>query len=144
MHAKVESSNTIIIPIMVVKATNVEEQLASLKAMLDRPLRERIEKDTQIKRQNEQISKLMKRLEKKSSEASTKGSDEENSDKESQDERKARKDRSLGSIFVEQIQSLIVNAVKAQLRRGSHKTQLYTKPYTKRIDALLMGIGNKY
>jgi len=39
-------------------------------------------------------------------------------------------------MSVEQIQSLIANAVKAQLGGGFRKTHLYTKPYTKRIDAL--------
>jgi len=91
-----------------------------MKAILDRLSRESAEKDAQIKCQNEQIAELMKRLEKKSFEASNKGSNGEDSDKEfnraeeSDDERKGRKDRSLGSMFVEQIQSLIANEVKAQ------------------------------
>jgi len=51
------------------------------------------------------------------------------------------KDHSLGSMSVEQIQSLIANAVKAQLGEKSCKTHLYTKPYTKRIDALRMPCG---
>jgi len=85
----------------------------------------------------------MKRLEKKSSETSNKDSDEEESNRaeESNDERKARKDRSLGSMSVEQIQNLIANAVKAQLGEGSRKTHLYTKPYTKRIGSLCMPHG---
>ena len=61
----------------------------------------------------------MKRLEKKSFEASNKGSDEEDSnkepnrDEESDNDCKARKDRSLDSMFVEQIYSLIAYAFKA-------------------------------
>ena len=51
------------------------------------------------------------------------------------------KDHSLGSMSVEQIQSLIANAVKAQLGEESYKTHLHTKPYTKRIDALHMPRG---
>ena len=146
-QAEAESSDTVIMPVMVTGATNFEEQLASMKATLDRLSKESAEKDAQIKRQNDQIAELMKKLEKKSSEASNKGSGAEDSDKESShseeydDERKARKDRSLGSMSVEQIQSLIANAVKAQLGGGSHKTHLYTKPYTKRIDALRMPHG---
>jgi len=94
-------------PIMVTEAANIEEQLASMKATLDRLSRESAEKDAQIKRQNEQIPELMKRLEKKSLEASNKDSYKEDSDKESNraeesdDERNARKDRSLGSMSVE-------------------------------------------
>ena len=52
-----------------------------------------------------------------------------------------KKDSTLDSMSAEQIQSLIVNAVKAQLHRGSHKTNLYTKPYTKRIDLLRIPHG---
>jgi len=44
-------------------------------------------------------------------------------------------------MSVEQIQSLITNAVKAQLGEGSRKTNLYTKPHTKRIDLLRMPHG---
>jgi len=44
-------------------------------------------------------------------------------------------------MSVELIQNLIANAVKAQLGGESHKTHLYTKPYTKRIDALCMPHG---
>ena len=133
--------------VMVIEAANVEEQLESMKATPDRLSRESAEKDAQIKGQNEQIAELMKRLEKKSSKASNKDSDKEdlgkesNRAEESDDERKVRKDCSLASMSVEQIHSLIANAVKAQLGGGSHKTHLYTKPYTKRIDALRMPHG---
>ena len=103
--------------------------------------------DGQIKRQNDQITELMKKLEKKSSEASNKGlgnedSDEEsNRDENSDDGRVPKRGSVLGSMSVEQIQSLVANAVKAQLGEGSHKTNLYTKPYTKRIDLLHMPHG---
>ena len=144
LHAKAESSGIVIIPVMVTEAANFEEQLASMKATLDRLSRDSLEKDTQIKRQNEKSAELMKRLKKKSSKASDKGSNEEDSNKESnhdkefENDRKARKDCSLGSMYVEQIQSLIANVVMAQFRGGSHKTYLYTKPYMKRIDSLRM------
>jgi len=86
---------------------------------LDRLSKESAEKDAQIKHQNNQIAELMKKLEKKSSEVSNKGSGAKDSNKEPNhgeeydDERKARKDCSLGLMFVEKIQSLIANAVKA-------------------------------
>ena len=67
---------------MVTAATDVEEQLASMKASLDRLSKESAEKDAQIKRQNDQIAELMKKLEKKSSEASNKDLGTEDSDKE--------------------------------------------------------------
>jgi len=94
-------------PIMVTEVTNIKEQLASVKATLDRLLKERAEKDAQIKRQNKQIADLTKKLEKWPIGASNKYSSAEDYDKESNhneqsnDERKAIKDHSLGSMFVE-------------------------------------------
>ena len=41
-------------------------------------------------------------------------------------------------MTAEQIQELIARAVKTKLGVGSQKSHLYTKPYTKRIDALRM------
>jgi len=78
-HAEVESSDTVIMPVMVTDAANVGEQLASMKATLDRLPKESAEKDAQIKCQNEQIAELMK-LKKKSSEASNKGSNDKDFD----------------------------------------------------------------
>jgi len=49
--------------------------------------------------------------------------------------------KSCGSMTIEQIQDLIADAVKAQLGGGSRRTHLYTKPYTKRVDALRMPHG---
>jgi len=81
LHIEAESSNIFSMSAMVTEDANVEEQLASVKATLDRLSRESAEKDAQIKRQNGQITELIERLEKKLSEASNKGSDEEDSDK---------------------------------------------------------------
>ena len=78
-----ESSDTVIMPVMMTGATNLKEQLASMMATLDRLSKESAETDAQIKRQNDQIAELTKRLEKKLSEASNKGSSAENSDQES-------------------------------------------------------------
>jgi len=55
-YAEAESSNTVIMPVMVTSATNFEEQLESMKAILDRLSKESVEKDAQIKRQNDQIA----------------------------------------------------------------------------------------
>jgi len=44
-------------------------------------------------------------------------------------------------MTIEQIQDLIANAIKAQLGEGSCKHLLYTKPYTKMVDALRMPHG---
>ena len=66
---------------------------------------------------------------------------ESNHNEESDNERKAKKDCFLGFIYVDQVQNLIANAVKAQLGGESRKTHLYTKPYTMRINTLRMPHG---
>ena len=44
-------------------------------------------------------------------------------------------------MSVEHIQNLITNTVKAQRGLGSHRIDLYAKPYTKRVDAFCMPLG---
>jgi len=44
-------------------------------------------------------------------------------------------------MTIKQIQDSIANAVKAQLGEGSRRTYLYTKPYSKRVDALRIPHG---
>ena len=62
---------------------------------------------------------MMKKLEKRLFESSTKGSDSEESDMESNrsedsnDKHIKKKESSVGSMSIEQIQSLIANTVKA-------------------------------
>ena len=91
---------------MVTEAINTKKQLANMKATLDRISKASAEKDTQIKRQNEQIAELMKKL---WSEASNKGLRDKDSDKESShdedsdDRRVPKRDFVLGSMFTEQI-----------------------------------------
>jgi len=52
-HVEVKSSDTVVMLVMVTEAANIEEQLAKMKATLDRLSKESAEKDAQIKRQNE-------------------------------------------------------------------------------------------
>ena len=89
-------------PALVTEATNVEEQLANMKATLERLAKESLEKDAQIKRQSEQIATLMKKLEKWLFESSSKGSDGEESKRseDSDDERMKKKESSLASMSV--------------------------------------------
>ena len=52
---------------------NLEEQLASMKATLERLCKESAQKDAQIRRQNKQIADLTKKLEKRPLKASNEG-----------------------------------------------------------------------
>ena len=142
-HVEVESSDTVIMPVMVTKAINLDEQLADMKATLDRLSKENAKKDAQIKRQSKQIADLTKKLGKRTYKAFNKCLSSEDSDKdsnhnkESDDEPNPKND----SMSIEQIQNLIADAVKTHLQGGSHRTHRYSKPYTKRIDALRMPQG---
>jgi len=49
-------------PVMGIETINLEEQLKDMKATLERLLKENVEKDAQIKRQNTQIAYLTKKL----------------------------------------------------------------------------------
>jgi len=52
-HVEVKSSETVVTLGIVIEAANIEEQLASMKATLDRLSKESAKKDAQSKRQNE-------------------------------------------------------------------------------------------
>ena len=59
-----ELSHTVIMPAMMVGAVNSEEEFASIKVTLERLSKESAEKDARIKRQEEHIAKLLKKLDK--------------------------------------------------------------------------------
>jgi len=82
-QVEVESSDTIVMPVMVIDAINLEEELASMKVTLERLSKQSAEKDAQIKCQNKYIADLTKKLEKQSSGAFNKGLSNEDSNKES-------------------------------------------------------------
>ena len=56
-----ESSDTVIMSVMMTGATNLEEQLARMKATLDRLSKKSAEKDAQIKCRNDQIVELTRK-----------------------------------------------------------------------------------
>lgn len=93
------------------------------------------------------MTELTKKLEKKSFEPSNNysgvgDSDKKSNDnKDSDDEHIPKKDSILGSMYANTIQTIIVNAVKAQLGEWVRKPNLYTKPYTNRIDVLCVPHG---
>ena len=119
----------------------MEEEVANMKAILEKLTRDNEEKEARIKLQEEKIAKLIRKLEKRPTQSFTKDSESEDSEKmsihiETSDSEKQSKKgetpkhvKSSGSMTIEQIQDLIANAVKVQLGEGSRITHLYTKPY---------------
>ena len=65
---------------MMIKAANLEEYLASMKATLERHAKGSLKKDTKIKHQSKQIANLMKMLEKWLFKSSNKGLEAQMSD----------------------------------------------------------------
>ncbi|KAM1180103.1 hypothetical protein ACFX2G_019608 [Malus domestica] len=47
----------------------------------------------------------------------------------------------MGSLSIQQLQEMITNTIKAQYEGISHDSVLYSKPYSKKIDALKMPRG---
>jgi len=93
---------------------------------------------------------LLKKLDKGPRASSNKGASSDENEKgsnraeASEDDGRSKKggkpqnDSSLSAMAAEQIQELIANTVKTQLGVSLQKSHLYTKPYTKRIDAIRM------
>lgn len=140
-------------PTMITSTTTLEEEMDNMKALIERLTKESTEKEARLKFQEEKIAKLTRKLEKRSAQSSLKDSESKDSGKvlvhtETSDNVKQPKKgvtykniESSTSMTIEQIQDLIVNVFKAQLGGGSRRTHLYTKPYTKGVDALCMPHG---
>ncbi|KAM1237849.1 hypothetical protein ACFX2G_039529 [Malus domestica] len=47
----------------------------------------------------------------------------------------------MGSLSIQQLQEMIANTIKVQYEGSSHDSVLYSKPYSKKIDALKMPRG---
>ncbi|KAM1676543.1 hypothetical protein ACFX2K_042349 [Malus domestica] len=47
----------------------------------------------------------------------------------------------MGSLSIQQLQEMITNTIKAQYKWSSHTSLFYSKPYSKKIDALRMPRG---
>ena len=145
--------HTVIMLAMMIGAVNLEEELANIKATLEKLSKESPKKDAHIKCQEEHIAKLMKKLEKGPRAWSNEGASNDEDKKGSTRMKLMRmttgqkrdathkNDSSSSSMNAEQIQKLIANAVKSQPKVSSQKSLLCTKPYTKRIDALCMPYG---
>ena len=78
---KVESSKTVVMPAMMTGTTILEEEMANMKAILEKITRYNEEKEAHIKLQEEKIAKLTRKLEKRPTQSSTKDSEIEDSKK---------------------------------------------------------------
>jgi len=74
-HSETEakSSKTIVMPVIIIGTNNLEEEMASMKAMLERLVKESEENEACLKLQEEKITRVIKKLEKQQVRSFTKG-----------------------------------------------------------------------
>ena len=78
---EVESTGTIVMPIMTICINNLEEEMATIKAMLERPIKESEQKEVRINLQEEKIASLIRKLQKRPAPSSSKGLESEKEEK---------------------------------------------------------------
>ncbi|KAM2157056.1 hypothetical protein ACFX1R_042674 [Malus domestica] len=128
-----DSSGSSAMQVMTIEATSIDEQLAQMNEVIARLTRTVEEKDLQI-------AALVSRLEPQDGE-------NPNPEDEPTVERidaKPEPDQTaalIGSLSIQQLQEMITNTIKAQYERSSNTSGLYSKPYSKKIDALRMPRG---
>ncbi|KAM2920025.1 hypothetical protein COP2_041926 [Malus domestica] len=128
-----DSSGSSAMQVMTIEATSIDEQLAQMNEVIARLTRTMEEKDLQI-------AALVSRLEPQDGE-------NPNPEDEPTVERidaKPEPDQAaalIGSLSIQQLQEMITNTIKAQYERSSNTSGLYSKPYSKKIDALRMPMG---
>ncbi|KAM1163630.1 hypothetical protein ACFX2G_023710 [Malus domestica] len=118
---------------MTIGVTSVEEQLAQMNEAIARLTRTVEEKDLQI-------AALVSRLEPQDDENPNPEDEpqvEKNDAKPEPDQTAAL----MGSLSIQQLQKMITNTIKAQYEGSSNTSGLYSKPYSKKIDALRMPRG---
>ncbi|KAM2698306.1 hypothetical protein EV1_037327 [Malus domestica] len=126
-------SRLLVAQVMTIGVTSIEEQLAQMNEAIARLTRIVEEKDLQI-------VALVSRLE-------PQDGDNPNPEDEPTVERidvKLEPDQAaalMGSLFIQQLQEMITNTIKAQYEGSSNTSRLYSKLYSKKIDALRMPMG---
>ena len=80
-QSEVESSQTVIMPAIMIGVVNLEEEFTSMKATLERLSKESAKKDARIKRQEEHVAKLLKKLDKGSRASSNRGASSDEDEK---------------------------------------------------------------
>jgi len=119
LEAETESSNTIVMPVMTIGTNNLKEETAAMKAMLEQLIKESEENEARIKLQEEKITRLTRKVEKRPTQSLAKSSESEEEERasiqsEASDEevhsKKGGKLNNGGSprlMTIEQIQDMI-------------------------------------
>ncbi|KAM1760240.1 hypothetical protein ACFX12_003132 [Malus domestica] len=137
-------SRLLVAQVMTIGVTSVEEQLAQMNEAIARLTRIVEEKYLQI-------AALVSRLEPQDDENPDpendplkRRDDEEDEPQVEKNDVKPKPDQAaalMGSLSIQQLQEMITNTIKAQYEGSSNTSGLYSKPYSKKIDALRMSRG---
>ncbi|KAM1934702.1 hypothetical protein ACFX15_018858 [Malus domestica] len=137
-------SRLLVAQVMTIGVTSIEEQLAQMNEAIARLTRIVEEKDLQI-------AALISRLEPQDGENPDpeddplkRGAGEEEEPPVDKVDMKPEPDQAttlMGSLSIQQLQEMITNAINAQYEGSSHTLLFYSKPYSKKIDALKMPRG---
>ncbi|KAM1311052.1 hypothetical protein PS1_007558 [Malus domestica] len=137
-------SRLLVAQVMTIGVTSVEEQLAQMNEAIARLTCIVEEKDLQI-------AALISRLEPQDDENPDpkndplkRRDDEEDEPQVEKNDVKPKPDQAaalMGSLSIQQLQEMITNTIKTQYEGSSYTSELYSKPYSKKIDALKMPRG---
>ncbi|KAM1304810.1 hypothetical protein ACFX2F_022420 [Malus domestica] len=144
MLSDADSSGSSAMQVMTTGATSIDEQLAQMNEAIARLTRTVEEKDLQI-------AELVSRLGPQDGENPDpeddplkRGAGEEEKPQVEKIDVKPEPDQAaalIGSLSIQQLQEMITNTIKAQYEGSSHTSLFYSKPYSKKIDALKMPMG---
>ncbi|KAM1381764.1 hypothetical protein PS2_033884 [Malus domestica] len=141
MFSDADSSGSSAMQVMTTRTTSIDEQLAHMNEAIARLTRI-------VEEKNQQIASLVNQLDVKPDVKIEQGDDpvkkENDEDEEPHMEKveeKLKLDQSavlMGSLSIQQLQEMIASTIKGQYEGSSHDSVLYSKPYSKKIDALKM------
>ncbi|KAM1254011.1 hypothetical protein ACFX2J_041819 [Malus domestica] len=137
-------SRLLVAQVITIGVTSIEEQLAQMNEAIARLT-------WIVEEKNLQIAALVSRLEPQDDENPDlendplkKRDDEEEEPQVEKNDVKPEPNQAaalMGSLFIQQLQEMITNTIKAQYEGSSHTSLFYSKPYSKKIDALRMPKG---
>ncbi|KAM1100373.1 hypothetical protein ACFX2B_006781 [Malus domestica] len=136
-----DSSSGIVMQVMVTGVTSIEEQLAQMNEAIAKLTRTVEDKDLQIAALINQLDAKPDGKVKQWDNPVKKENDEDEEPPVENVEEKLKLDQAttlMGSLSIQQLQEMIANTNKAQYEGSSHDSVLYSKPYSKKIDALKM------
>ncbi|KAM1861264.1 hypothetical protein ACFX13_013341 [Malus domestica] len=144
MLSDADSSGSSAMQVMTTGATSIDKQLAHMNEAITRLTRIVEEKDSQIAALVNQLEAQQdEKLDLKGNPVKKENDEDEEPPVEKVEE-KLKPDQSatlMGSLSIQQLEKMIASIIKAQYEGSSHDSVLYSKPYSKKIDALKMPIG---